>query len=76
MRMLERRNTTKDDILVVCLNITGEVNVSCFRSLIFFAWNINVLQQQRCYTVSLGMFIAVEITFCIMMELYVCRRKS
>lgn len=33
----ERRNTTKErEILVVCLNITREVNVSCFRSLIFF----------------------------------------
>lgn len=31
----------------------------------FLYMNINVLQQQR-YTISLGMFIAVEITFCIM----------
>lgn len=60
--------TTKDDILVVCLNITGEVNVC----LVFVRWfSLHVHKRftattKRYYTVSVGMFITVEITFCIM----------
>lgn len=76
MRMLERRKYNKRRYFGGVFEYYRGSKCVLFSFVDFLYMEHKRFTATTMYTVSLGMFIAVEITFCIMMELYVCRRKS